>query len=92
MPRVSVSAILCLCATVACAQPARGNDPTGELLIVREQRRSELRDALQRSRTVEPRTAAGAATSVGRHLSPRELAEMREQLRRQQTESQRAQK
>ena len=81
-------------ATSVYAQPLHGGEPDADRLSGREQRRIELRTALQASRQVDtpsprPVEAQPVQKSVdavppARHLSPHELAEMREQLRRQQ--------
>jgi len=59
----------------------------------REQRRLELRSALQESRQEAPlrRVVPEATLPVGRHLTPGERAEMREQLRRQQNDNKKSQ-
>ena len=74
----------------ALAQPVPSVGPGNELReAAREQRRADLRTALQSHRQADPRTAKSSdAPSAGRHLSARELAEMRQQLRQQQAEGQ----
>lgn len=51
-----------------------------------QQRRAELRIALQPGRQVEPLRSTDAPLPLGKHLSARERAEMREQLRLLQME------
>lgn len=81
-------AALCLCDVGAFAQPWRG--PEGaDPVVTHQQRKAALRDALQTVRRRDAPVDSPAAKSVeavpvARHLSPSELAEMREQLRRQQ--------
>lgn len=77
-----VAAISC-CVTGLQAQPASG-DPTFDRQAARE-RREDLRRAWESDRTAESPAAPRRNESAPpmRHLSQRELAEMREQLRRQ---------
>jgi hypothetical protein len=92
MPRLHSSTILCLCLCLclgsagAFAQPAsaQGVERDGE----REHRRAELRTALQVKRS-PPVSEASAHEAPARQLSPSERAEMRQQLRQQQAQSQR---
>ena len=76
-----------LCAATAIAQPLQNFGPGDDRQAAREQRRAELRTALQANRQVEaPTIRVYEPPPADRHLSPRELAEMRQQLRQQQAE------
>ena len=71
----------------AFAQPVQNAGPGAERQAAREQRRSDLRTALQPKRRADVHTTkAYDAPPAARHLSARELAEMRQQLRQQQAE------
>ncbi len=75
--------LLCLCASVAGAQPGQSPGPGPERTSEREQRKAELRTALKPNRQPELQNALNdEPTRGGRHLSPGERAEMRQQLRR----------
>lgn len=79
---------LCVCDVVAFAQPMRGPESTDPVLA-QQLRKAALRDVLQMSRRADARgdvqgTKSAQPVAAPRHLSPPELAEMREQLRRQQ--------
>ena len=90
MKRHPLLLTLGLCAAGAFAQPLQNAAPGADRQAAREQRRAELRIALQANRQVEVQnTRSFAPPPAGRHLSPRELAEMRQQLRQQQAENQR---
>lgn len=89
MKRLWLFSPLFLCAAGAIAQPSQNAGPGADRQAARDQRRAELRIAVQASRQIEaeapaPRVYEPLATS--RHLSPRERAEMRQQLRQQQPE------
>ena len=91
MKRHLFLAALCLCEVSASAQPWRGPEGS-DPVVAHQQRKAALRDALQTGRRTKSQSDSQAAKSVeaveavpvARHLSPPELAEMREQLRRQQ--------
>ena len=90
MKRHRLLLTLWLCAAGAFAQPLQNAVSGADRQAEREQRRVELRIALQAKRQVEATSSRAYGTApAGRHLSPRELAEMRQQLRQQQAESQR---
>ena len=90
MKRHPLLLTLGLCAAGAFAQPLQHAGSGADRQAEREQRRAELRTALQAKRQAEaPTSRAYGPPTAGRHLSPRELAEMRQQLRQQQAESQR---
>jgi|CXWL01.1.fsa_nt_gi hypothetical protein len=58
---------------------------SGEQAAKRELRRAELRDALRSSQVQEPALLSAAAPApTPRRLTPKELSELRQQLRRQQ--------
>ena len=68
----------------------RDGAPSGERQAEREQRRAELRNALQPNRQLDAQRVSGnAPVPSGRQLSALELAEMRQQLRQPQTQSRR---
>jgi hypothetical protein len=76
--------ILAICSTGAGAWAQASSLATLEAAdnAAREQRRSELRTVLQAQRQWEPTAAAAAEPApVERHLSVRERAEIRQQLR-----------
>lgn len=82
----------CLSVLIACLVPVAGWAQDGLAQEVqataasqREQRRAELRTALQGHRQVVVGDPAEAAVSPTRHLSVQERAEMRRQLRQQGT-------
>ena len=90
MKRHLLRASILLCASGAFAQPAQNAEPGADRQAAREQRRAELRTALQAPRQVETQPPGSfEPLPASRHLSPRELAEMRQQLRQQQAEGQR---
>jgi TolA-binding protein len=71
----------------AFAQPAQNAGPGAEREAAREQRRADLRTALKTNRPSDVETTrAYDAPPPARHLTARELAEMRQQLRQQQAE------
>ena len=89
MYRHLLCAAMCICAGGAIAQPGQNGGPGSDRQAAREQRRAELRTALLANRQLDAQNAGGFETvPTGRHLSPRELAEMRQQLRQQQAQSQ----
>ncbi len=82
--------MICLSVASAFAQPMQSGAPEQERQNAREQRRTELRNALLVTRTNKVRDASLEAPATGgRHLSARELAEMRQQLRQQEAADQR---
>ena len=91
MSRTVLPLILWLCAIAAIAQPMRNADAGSERQAEREQRRLELRRALRPDQRAEVQNVAvNVAVPAERHLSPRERAEMREQLRLQQNGNRRS--
>lgn len=77
-----------LCSAGAFAQSGQNSGPAAEREAAREQRRADLRTALQPNRQPEVQpTRVYDAHPATRHLSARERAEMRQQLRRQQPEA-----
>ena len=69
----------------------RSADAGSERQAEREQRRLELRRALRPEQRADVQNVAvTVAVPAGRHLSPRERAEMREQLRLQQNGNRRS--
>jgi hypothetical protein len=86
MKRPLLFATIWLCAVSAFAQPMQTAGPGAERQVSREQRRAELRTALQANRQAQAQsTKTYDMPPAGRHLTPRELAEMRQQLRQQPT-------
>ena len=83
MPRYLPSAGLLFYCFAALAQPVSQSGLAAERQIEREQLRAELRMVLKPVRPGDAATGAGASAAVGKHLSPREHAELREQLRQQ---------
>ncbi len=82
--------MICLSVASAFAQPMQTGASAQERQDAREQRRIELRNALQVSRTNKVRDASRETPATGgRHLSAHELAEMRQQLRQQEAADQR---
>ena len=82
--------MICLSFASAFAQPTQNAGREDERQDVREQRRIELRNALQGGRRSEARDPKPDAPAAGgRHLSARERAEMRQQLRQQPVADQR---
>ncbi len=92
MKRQSLFALIWFCAASAVAQPTQTASGL-ERQDMREQRRAELRTALQANRAAnrqsELRGGADQATPAVRHLSPGERFEMRQQLRQDQAENSR---
>jgi len=94
MRRILVTIPFCLCALAVWAEPGPRASQGDPQQILRDQRRSELRDVLRPPR---PSDFGPVSTSVrveppappSRHLTPQERAELREQLRREQNESRR---
>ena len=91
MPQILLFLLILFGAAGALAQGAGGSN---ERQAAREQRRTELRSALQARRQSEkPPESQGARveprTQQVRHLTPEERAEMRQQLRQQQIENRR---
>ena len=85
MKRQLLFAIIWLGTGCAFAQPAQSVGPGFDRQAAREQRRVDLRNALHASRLPDASASkADEAAPAARHLSLRELAEMREQLRQQQ--------
>ena len=85
MKRLPLFALAWLCAASVYAQRLQGGEPGADGQAVRQQRRVEIRTALQAKREVDtPSTQVVETVPRGRHLSPRERAEMRQQLRQQQ--------
>lgn len=74
-----------------CAQSGSAPGQGRERETTREQRRAELRTALQAGRNADQQVPVEDAVSTGRHLTPQERAEMRQQLRRQQADKPRQQ-
>jgi hypothetical protein len=88
MNRNLLLATIWLCTAGAFAQPAQSSGPGAERQAAREQRRADLRTALQPNRHSDVQvTKVYDAPPAARHLSARELAEMRQQLRQQQAEA-----
>ncbi len=82
--------MICLSVASAFAQPMQNGASAQERQDAREQRRIELRNALLVSRTNKvPDASLEVPATTGRHLSARELAEMRQQLRQQEAADQR---
>jgi hypothetical protein len=87
MNRNLLFATVWLSTASAFAQPAQHSGLAAERQAAREQRRAELRTALQPNRQSDGQTTkAYDAPPAARHLSARELAEMRQQLRQQNAE------
>ena len=83
MPRYLLGASLLFCCFGALAQPMGQGGLAAEQQMEREQRRAELRSVLKPARSGEAVAQAAVAGVAGKHLSQREHAEMREQLRQQ---------
>ena len=101
MPRIWIFLSVCLLAPTVLAQPTGQRTGPGEQQpSLREQRRVELREMLKSGRPAgfEPDTSTSnappqpgrqpvAQAQSGRHLTPQERFELREQLRREQIET-----
>lgn len=84
MVRLSLPAVLWTCAAAVSAQPVPAPAPAGEAPSVRDQRRAELRTALQPNRRADIVPEGEVIQVPVRHLSESERAEMRRQLRQMQ--------
>ena len=85
MFRLLLPMLLWTCAASAVAQPAPVALPGIEASSTRDQRRAELRTALQASRRADLLAVHSEAPQTrDRHLTESERAEMRRQLRQQQ--------
>jgi hypothetical protein len=87
MRRLIVTFLFFGCSMPALAQPDRQPGQGDRQQLVRDQRRSELREVLRPSRVVVSDTTTAQAnvpTPPSHHLTPEGRAELREQLRREQ--------
>lgn len=83
MPRYLFSASLLFCCFGALAQPMGQGGLAADQQMERDQRRAELRSMLKPARSGDALAQAVVTGAAGKHLSQREHAEMREQLRHQ---------
>lgn len=91
MHRIALLCCFLLLAQAAMAQPGPGAGHGPDRQAARDQLRGDLRGAAQATRPRSGATIQAVATPeqeppivVGYHLSPRERAEMRQQLRQEQ--------
>ena len=91
MIRIALLSCWLLSAQAGVAQPGQVAGQGPDRQAARDQLRGDLRGAAQATRPLSGATMQAVATLereppvvVGRHLSPRERAEMRQQLRQEQ--------